>query len=215
MQVCQNCGATVPEQARVCPVCTHPVSKQPEVRQPATAAPTYGAGAPGAVPPPGSAQPMDPFSQTQAGSDPQTGAGPQADSGSQAGAPWGQPSYVPPPGYQPPAPWGQPVQGFPGGAAAAPHNDGLAVASMVCGIVGLIFCPFIVSVAGIIMGAISHGRITRSGGALQGSGMAKAGIILGIVSIVLWAIVVFGIIFGVFNSGITHSSIQPGPFNNF
>jgi len=94
--------------------------------------------------------------------------------------------YVPPPppggyGYVPPAPGG----GYAGAGYAAQRTDGLAVASLIVGIVSIvcsIACLGIVlGPAAAIMGFISRQRIATSGGALGGGTLAVIGLVLGIV----------------------------------
>lgn len=65
------------------------------------------------------------------------------------------------------------------------RTHGLAIASMVCGIVGLFIFGIVLGILAIIFGAISIGKIKRSGGYLRGKGMAVAGLVLGIVGIAL------------------------------
>jgi hypothetical protein len=90
-------------------------------------------------------------------------------------------------GYMPPPPGGyQPA----GAGYATPRNDGLAIASLVVGILSLLCCGVILGPAAAIMGFISRNRIMQSGGAIGGGGMAMAGLILGIVGFVLWVIIV-------------------------
>lgn len=72
-------------------------------------------------------------------------------------------------------------------------NDGLSVASMVLGIIGLVFMfvpglsgiGIVCGILAIIFGVISKRRILESNGQLGGLSMAKAGLILGIISVVL------------------------------
>jgi len=95
-----------------------------------------------------------------------------------------------------------PGAGYPAAAGyAAPRNDGLAVASLIVGIISLLCCGFILGPAAAIMGFISRNRIAASGGAIGGGGMAMAGLILGIVGFVLW--IIFAIVYG---SAISHLS---------
>lgn len=61
---------------------------------------------------------------------------------------------------------------------------GLAVASMVCGIIGLFIFGIILGTLATIFGAISISKIKKSGGFLRGKGMAIAGLIMGIVGLV-------------------------------
>jgi uncharacterized membrane protein len=60
----------------------------------------------------------------------------------------------------------------------------MAIAAMVCGIVGIALC-FVPSIVGLVLGFVSRSRIKRSNGALTGGGMALTGIILGFVAIAL------------------------------
>ena len=89
---------------------------------------------------------------------------------------------APPPGggYQPAG----------GAGYAAPRTDGLAIASLITGIVSLLCCGVILGPAAAIMGFISRNRITQSGGAIGGGGMAMAGLILGVVGFLLWIVIV-------------------------
>lgn len=80
----------------------------------------------------------------------------------------------------------------------ATQTNGLAVASLICSCVGII--PFFFGlpcVLGIIFGFVSRGRIKRAQGALGGSGLALAGIIvgfslIGIFFVILILIAAFG-----------------------
>jgi len=102
------------------------------------------------------------------------------------------PAYPPagyPPAYlypaPPPYPYGYPPPGY--GAPAAPTN-GLAIASLVLGILGIpTFSFFVVPILALILGAVSNAQIRRAGGRQSGRGMAIAGMILGGVA-VLFAI---------------------------
>ncbi|HSP09896.1 MAG TPA: DUF4190 domain-containing protein [Candidatus Dormibacteraeota bacterium] len=80
-----------------------------------------------------------------------------------------------------------PPGGFATGGAgyAAPRTDGLAIASLVVGIIGLV-CSFgclgiVLGPAAAIMGFISRQRIASSGGSLAGGTLAIIGLILGVV----------------------------------
>ncbi len=80
-----------------------------------------------------------------------------------------------PPG--PPPPHGSPQ----------PQTEGLAIASMVCGIVGFVSCG-LTGIAAAILGHKANRKIARSNGALGGSGFATAGLITGYISIVVGGI---------------------------
>jgi hypothetical protein len=71
---------------------------------------------------------------------------------------------------------------------AAVGTSGMAIASMVLGIVGVIISTlFIPSILALVFGFVSRGQVERTG--QQGRGMAVAGIVLGIVGIVLGVII--------------------------
>ena len=101
--------------------------------------------------------------------------------------------YSPPPpqpggggGYVPAPPGGYPQQ--PGAGYAAQRTDGLAIASLVIGIISLV-CFFlclgvILGPAASIMGFISRQRIATSGGALGGGALAVVGLVLGILGFI-------------------------------
>jgi hypothetical protein len=98
----------------------------------------------------------------------------------------------PPPGYG-----DQPQYG----AAPGPQKTSpLAIISLVTGILGIFPCCVILifGIAAGITGFIARGQIAQSNGALKGDGMAKAGLILGIVGVVLgvlyWILIAAGTI---------------------
>jgi len=66
-------------------------------------------------------------------------------------------------------------------------NSGLAIWSLVLGILGLLFLLLCVgplfAIPAVICGHIAYGRIKRSAGALEGQGMALAGLITGYLTI--------------------------------
>ena len=96
------------------------------------------------------------------------------------GAPgYGAPGYGAP-GYGPPPP-GMPY-GAPGGYGGAPVQNQKALWSMILGIVGLLCCV-IGGIVAIIIGGQAKAEIAGSGGTQTGEGMAKAGVIMGWISI--------------------------------
>ncbi|MFF5883436.1 DUF4190 domain-containing protein [Streptomyces sp. NPDC012589] len=74
--------------------------------------------------------------------------------------------------------------GGPSAASSGSRTNGLAIGSLCCGIVGLFVLNIILGPLAIIFGAIAH----RQAAVKNGAGMAKAGIILGIVAVVLWLV---------------------------
>jgi hypothetical protein len=63
-------------------------------------------------------------------------------------------------------------------AAPKTGTNGLAIASLVCGIVG---CFTVTAIVAIVLGFVARNQIDQSAGMQQGSGMALAGIILGFI----------------------------------
>lgn len=94
--------------------------------------------------------------------------------------------------YQPQPMYSQPL---PYGYAPYPQQEqGMAIASLVCSLVGIFLC--IPSILGIVFGHIAYSKAKR--GEASGQGMAQAGMIIGYVIVALWTIpfliwLVFGI----------------------
>lgn len=82
-----------------------------------------------------------------------------------------------------------------------PPTSGLAIASMVCGIIGLLTCGFfaIGGIPAVICGHMAMSSINRSTEAMEGRGMAIAGLIMGYLSIVLQILAIIFVVVG-FNS---------------
>jgi hypothetical protein len=68
-------------------------------------------------------------------------------------------------------------------APVVKQDSGLAVASLVSGLVGWTFVPVLGTIAAIILGHLAKKEIRDSNGTLGGDGMALAGLILGYVQI--------------------------------
>jgi uncharacterized RDD family membrane protein YckC len=95
----------------------------------------------------------------------------------EAGASWEQyplPPYVPQHGQ-----WNQPP--------LVPRTNGLAIASLVCSLVGILFIG-LPGILGVIFGFIARAQNRRSAGARTGSGMALAGIIVGFAVVAFWTL---------------------------
>ena len=73
----------------------------------------------------------------------------------------------------------------------SPKTSGLAVASLICGIVGVCTCG-IGGIAGIVLGIMAMGRIKRSGGQLGGRGLAVAGLVVSIIAIIVGLAIIAG-----------------------
>ena len=126
--------------------------------------------------------PQDPFEKPAAGPPPVPPA----------------PGYgPPPPGYGPPPPgYGPPPPGYGGwGPAPQSRTNGMAIASLVCGIVGCFYG--VPAILAIVFGFVARGQIKRE--PQQGSGMALAGIILGIA----WIVIGIALVLALFVFGTT------------
>jgi hypothetical protein len=69
-----------------------------------------------------------------------------------------------------------------------PQTSGLAIWSLVLGILSLICFSIFTGIPGVICGHMAYARIKRSAGALTGQGLAIAGLITGYLGIA-WAVV--------------------------
>lgn len=93
----------------------------------------------------------------------------------------------------------QPSYGYPPPAPPPPPTNGMAIASLVLSLLGLLqILPLIGSVLGLIFGYSARNQIAQSRGMQGGEGMARAGIIIGWVTLGLWALgICAALIFGV------------------
>ncbi|MEV5411782.1 DUF4190 domain-containing protein [Thermopolyspora sp. NPDC052614] len=82
--------------------------------------------------------------------------------------------------------YGQSAYGYQQPGYAAPGTNGLAIASLILGILGFFTCG-ITSVLAVVFGHVAVGQIKRSGE--QGHGMAVAGLIMGYIQTALWVLV--------------------------
>nr|WP_055503039.1 DUF4190 domain-containing protein [Nonomuraea pusilla] len=85
----------------------------------------------------------------------------------------------------------QPNYGPQYGAPQARSTNGMAVASLVLGIIGLIFCG-ITSIPGVILGHMALSKIKRTGE--DGQGMAVGGLVTSYITVVIWLLtwLIFG-----------------------
>jgi hypothetical protein len=109
--------------------------------------------------------------------------------------PGGYPPPQPPQGYPPayppqqaPQPYGYPPPGYPpagyGPPQPQPPNNGYAVASLICSIVGVLFIlPVIGPILGIVFGNTAKKQIGQSQGREGGENLAQAGVIVGWIGI--------------------------------
>jgi len=83
----------------------------------------------------------------------------------------------------------------------APKNSGVAIAALVLGILSLVCLGPLAGVLAIICGVIALNSINKANGQLEGRGFAISGIVLGVVSFVMAAV-----LFAVFVAGLARSS---------
>jgi prepilin-type processing-associated H-X9-DG protein len=91
----------------------------------------------------------------------------------------------------PPGTPGAPVYAGAQGPAAPPMptTDGLAIASLVLGVLAFVCLGPVFSIPGVILGHMARSRIRQSGGRIGGGGMAMAGLVLGYSNILLVLVV--------------------------
>jgi hypothetical protein len=70
----------------------------------------------------------------------------------------------------------------------SPRTPGKAIASLILSIVGILFCPYIFSVLGLVFGYMARGEIQRAAGGLAGEGLALAGIIISWAGLAVWTL---------------------------
>ena len=73
--------------------------------------------------------------------------------------------------------------------------SGMAIAALVLGILGLCCCSIFAGIPALVVGWMENGKINRGESSSKGKGFAVAGIILGIISLLLGCLQVIWIIF--------------------
>jgi hypothetical protein len=110
-------------------------------------------------------------------------------------------SEPPPPQYGAPVP---PQGGTP------PKTSGKAIASMVTGLVGLltVCCGFLAisSIVAIVLGVLARKDIRESNGQLKGDGMAKTGIITGIIGVLILVVVIILVATGAIDTNFEYNT---------
>ena len=110
---------------------------------------------------------------------------------------------------QPPQP-PQPHTGYPANTGGPPgtyqpQTNGMAIASLIFGILGLLILYGIGAVLALVFGYVARGQIKRSQGQQTGNGLALAGIVMGwigvVVTILFIALFAAGIIFAINEAG--------------
>lgn len=94
--------------------------------------------------------------------------------------------------YQTPASTGVPTSVY----VATPPTSGLAIASLVCGIMGLVTCLCLPGIPAVVCGHMALSRIAEAQGRLGGRGLAIAGLVTGYLSVVILVIFVLMIFVG-------------------
>lgn len=69
-------------------------------------------------------------------------------------------------------------------ASSRSRTNGLAVASLVCGIIGLFLFNVVLGPVAIVLGAVGMRQAAVKGG----GGMAKAGVVLGVIDLVIFGV---------------------------
>lgn len=82
----------------------------------------------------------------------------------------------------------------------APPTSGLAITSLVCGIVGLVTCLMLPGIPAVICGHMALNRMADPSVRLAGRGMAIAGLIMGYLSVLCMVGFVMMMIVGVLSS---------------
>jgi len=206
--LCPNCGYDNSPNNRFCVRCgvdlsvapAQPAAGPPPGSAPSDTAPppppsTWGApppasqwGAPGSTPPPSIAPPPPAGGPPLASAPPNPFASPPPNPFAPP-APYGPPGAYPPPGA---GPYGQYPAPYPPSGYQPPSTNGLAIASLVLGVVGWIPCGA-GSIVAIVLGFVARSQIRASQGRQGGDGLALAGIVLGFLAVALWiALLVIG-----------------------
>lgn len=78
-----------------------------------------------------------------------------------------------------------------------PTTSGLAIASLVCGIAGLVSCIVILGIPAVVCGHMAMNQIARSPVPMVGRGMAIAGLICGYLTSLMTLVAIGGVIFSI------------------
>lgn len=94
-------------------------------------------------------------------------------------------------------------------AGGQPKNETLAIVSLIFGISGFVCLGIIGSIVAVITGSMAKKKIAASGGTLGGEGLAKVGLILGWIGIVLNILIIIGLIIAFVFFGAASMQMQP------
>jgi hypothetical protein len=133
---------------------------------------------------------------------------------------WSDPSwpgqqqpYADPQSAPPASPVGYPAAGYGGygyGAPAAPPTNSLAMAAMICSLVGFATC--ITAPIGAILGHVARKQIRERGEG--GDGMALTGIIVGwILTALFVALIIFYVVVVVW--AVSNADTDPSPYSTY
>ncbi|MFB0538155.1 MAG: DUF4190 domain-containing protein [Anaerolineae bacterium] len=75
-------------------------------------------------------------------------------------------------------------------------TSGLAIASLIFGILGLTLLPTLGSVLAVILGYMAKSEINSSAGQLEGSGLATTGVVLGYIGLGLALLAIVAVLLG-------------------
>jgi uncharacterized protein DUF4190 len=101
-------------------------------------------------------------------------------------------------------PGAQPAAPGPAAAATPTRTNGLAIASLFCGLAQFAFGP-LATIPAIVLGHMARGQIRRTGE--QGAGLALAGLVLGWGAVILGVVVVVVIVVGLALAAGMHSAM--------
>jgi hypothetical protein len=98
--------------------------------------------------------------------------------------------------------------------AVAPPNNGLAVTSMILGIVGIVLIwlygiGLLAAIVAVILGHVAVVQIRNSAGTQGGNGMAIAGLVLGYIVAVPAVLCLLLVIFGIAGSAFFLPNLSP------
>ena len=71
---------------------------------------------------------------------------------------------------------------------SSPKRESRALIALVCGILGFVLAPLLFGGTAIVLGVQARKRIQSSQGVLNGEGLAKAAVILGILDVAFYAL---------------------------
>lgn len=86
----------------------------------------------------------------------------------------------------PPPPPSSPYGGSPYGGQPQQSTSVMSIIALVLGIIAIPGCGcFVFSIGAIVLGILGRNEVAKSGGTKKGGGMATAGLVLGVVTLLL------------------------------